>query len=65
MASGSEAVGRLVNVEVMAERLNVSPSWLYKRVARKAMPFKKMGGLVRFDVDAVLKWVDRGCPDEH
>ena len=49
----------------VAERLKVSPSWIYKKCKAGIIPHVRIGGLVRFvdrDVDA---WVNahkvKGC----
>jgi predicted DNA-binding transcriptional regulator AlpA len=53
---------RLVNVDQMAEILQVPKSWLYSRVRQKgpdAIPRIKCGKYVRFDPNKVLEYLQR------
>jgi hypothetical protein len=52
----SEPAHRLLNVHQAAERLAVSPSWLYRRARR--IPFAcRVGGHLRFDPVGLERWV--------
>jgi excisionase family DNA binding protein len=47
---------RLLTYEQAAEELNVSVGWLKKKVAARAIPFRRLGDLVRFsesDLEAI------------
>jgi excisionase family DNA binding protein len=45
------------NVEEAAQSLGVSPTWIYERTRKKAIPFRKFGKYVRFtmaDLEAII-----------
>jgi excisionase family DNA binding protein len=44
---------QLVNIEELAARLAISKTGAYRLVARNALPFYKIGGVLRFDVDEI------------
>jgi len=44
---------QLVNIEELADRLAISKTGAYRLVARNALPFYKIGGVLRFDVDEI------------
>ena len=48
----------LITVKELARRLNVSPSWIYRRtrLGQEAIPHVKIGKYVRFDWNAVLEF---------
>lgn len=48
----------LVDVEAIAERLGVDPSWVYDRARRGIIPHIRLGRYVRFRVSDVDAWVD-------
>ncbi len=54
---------RLVTIKEVAERLMVKPSTLYSWVRRGAIPFHRLNGLVRFDLDEIEAWVRSSKPD--
>ena len=43
----------LVNIEELAARLAISKTGAYRLVARNALPFYRISGLLRFDVDEI------------
>ncbi len=47
----------LLNVDELAERLNVQKGWIYERTSRGDIPFIKVGKYVRFEWSAVLDWL--------
>jgi excisionase family DNA binding protein len=51
----SDRAGRppLVTIEDVAARLAISKTGVYRLVARHAIPFHRVGGLLRFDVDEI------------
>lgn len=51
---------RWLSVEEIAEHLQIKKDTVYKWVAHKGMPAKKVGRLLRFQVNAVDKWVNSG-----
>jgi excisionase family DNA binding protein len=58
-------LGRLVGIERLAEELSVSTHTLYSWVAQRRIPFIKVGRLLRFDLDAIERWLgDHSVTDE-
>ena len=47
----------LLNVDELAERLNVQKGWIYERTSRGDIPFIKVGKYVRFEWSAILVWL--------
>ena len=53
---------RLLTVAEVAAHLRVPRSWIYDRTRRGAIPARRVGKYVRFDLAEVTKWVEAGCP---
>ncbi len=55
-----------LEVEDVAKRLNVSESWVYKKIRTKVMPHIRIGGIIRVPEKELLAWVEahavEGCP---
>jgi len=49
---------RLLNVQEVAELIGVKPSTIYQWTSQGFIPHVKIGKLVRFNEDDVMKWVD-------
>lgn len=47
----------MLNRKEVAEYLKVHPNTV-DRMVKKGMPALKFGGVVRFDLDAVIKWLE-------
>jgi excisionase family DNA binding protein len=49
-----------MSVEQIAAYLNMSPSTIYQRVARRQIPFSKVphSSLIRFDLEKIDKWLE-------
>jgi len=45
----------LVTIKRAAEELGLSPKTLYGLTQKKAIPFHKIGGALRFDVEEIKK----------
>jgi len=57
---------RLVDVEEIAKLLGISSRHVYRLADSGRMPRPiKLGGAVRWDVDAVSQWIDQGCPKQE
>jgi predicted DNA-binding transcriptional regulator AlpA len=57
-SDAAPAPSTMLNVHQAAERLGVSPSWLYRQ-ARIGLPFaRKVGRAVKFDSAALQRWAD-------
>jgi len=50
----------ILNVDEAAVLLKITKSTLYKLVHRKTVPFKKVGGSLRFSRHVLLEWVASG-----
>jgi excisionase family DNA binding protein len=50
---------RLVSIKTVAEYLMVKQSTLYSWVHKGSIPFHKLNGLVRFDMDEIESWVKK------
>lgn len=48
--------GRLLSVNQLAERLQVSRTTVYRLIQNKGMPAVRIGHVLRFDFDAVMAW---------
>ncbi len=48
---------RLVSIKVVAEFLMVKQSTLYSWVHNGSIPFHKLNGLIRFDMDEIENWL--------
>jgi excisionase family DNA binding protein len=58
-------LGRLVGIERLAEELSVSTHTIYAWVAQRRIPFIKVGRLLRFDLDAIERWLgDHSVADD-
>ncbi|MGI8733752.1 MAG: helix-turn-helix domain-containing protein [Pyrinomonadaceae bacterium] len=44
-----------------AELLQVEIETLYKWTHQRTIPFRKVGGALRFDLDEVNEWTKRAC----
>jgi excisionase family DNA binding protein len=51
-----ESEWRLWRVQDVARALNVSRSWVYQQAERGELPAIRLGGLLRFDPEAVRAW---------
>ena len=52
-----EAMRDYATVPELAERLRVSRHTIYTWVSQRRIPFLKVGRLLRFDLNAVERWV--------
>src|SRR5512135_1002083 len=58
-ASKGDASGDLIyTFETLAELLKVDPTWVYKQVSLKALPYFKSGKYTRFRKRDIDRWVD-------
>ena len=47
----------LLTVKELSEYLKVNPQTIYNWVSQKKIPYIKIGDLVRFKEDDILKWI--------
>jgi len=55
---GESANESIFTVETLAEYLKVDPTWVYKQVSLKALPYFKSGKYIRFRKRDIDKWLD-------
>ena len=48
---------RLIDIQVLAGILCVSPDTIYTMVSQRRIPFVKVGRLLRFDLKAIDAWI--------
>lgn len=48
---------KLLNIDRLAEYLNVNRNTIYAWISQKKIPYIKLGRLVRFRLNDILKWV--------
>lgn len=48
---------KLISAAELAEKLNVSKSWVYQASHSKSIPCYKIGGHLRFDLEEVKEWI--------
>ena len=53
-----DSIFRLLNVQEVAELIGVRPSTIYQWTSQGFIPHVKIGKLVRFKPDAIMKWVN-------
>ena len=60
---GSFKAERMWNVDRLVESLGVTRSWVYDQTFRRKIPFRKIGGKLRFDPVELDAWIDTqpGC----
>jgi len=52
--------GRLLSAEEVADYLRVKRDTVYKLIARKGMPARRVGRLWRFRLGEIDDWIDSG-----
>lgn len=50
---------KLLTVREVAHLLSMSDSGVYKLVARTAIPYKRIGRILRFDGDEINDWLEQ------
>ncbi len=48
---------QLVSIKTVSDLLSVKPSTLYSWVHNGTIPFHKLNGLIRFDLDEIEAWI--------
>ncbi len=59
---------KLVSIKIVADFLMVKQSTVYSWVHSRSIPFHKLNGLVRFDMDEIESWVKSSkqqTPPDH
>ena len=55
---GACSVTKLLDVQAVADAIGVSEKTVRRLVARRSIPFHKIGPLVRFDEADIREWLD-------
>ena len=48
----------LLDIETVAECLGISMRQVRRMVAEGQIPYVRIGGLIRFDPDEIVQWID-------
>jgi excisionase family DNA binding protein len=59
MARTETSPDRLMDINAVAERCNVRVRFIRRLVAKRRIPYVKLGHLLRFDPTEIDAWVDR------
>lgn len=51
----------LLTAEEVGKFLKVTPQWVYQRKAQGKIPYKKIGGSIRFVKSELIEWVKSGA----
>ena len=57
-ADGGNGNDAVFDVEGLAQYLQVKPSWIYKQVSLRAIPYFKTGKYPRFKRKDINRWID-------
>lgn len=55
----------IVTIKELSEFLKVKPSTLYSWVHGGTIPFYKLNGLLRFDMNEILRWIEASKPEHR
>jgi prophage regulatory protein len=59
----SQRRASLINAQELAQMLSVSTRTLWRLLSKGELPTPvRLGGSVRWRLDEVRSWIDRGCP---
>ena len=53
----------LIKIKEVAGMLSMNQTSIYKLVYRKAIPYTKIGGALRFDKDKIIAWINQNSYD--
>ena len=53
----------LIKIKEVAGMLAMNQTSIYKLVYRKAIPYTKIGGALRFDKDKIITWINQNSYD--
>ncbi len=56
---------QLVSIKTIADLLSVKRSTIYSWVHNGTIPFHKLNGLIRFDMDEIEAWIKAGKHQPH
>ncbi len=49
---------KLIDIPTLSVLLSVKPKTIYDWVNRRCIPFYKLNGLLRFDEEEIMKWLE-------
>lgn len=56
---------KYLTVKMLGGYLNVSRSFIYKRVSENSIPYNKVGKSTRFEKEKIDRWVANDCKKEY
>ena len=65
LASELEKMSRALRASELAIILSTSKMTIYRLVERGAIPYFRVGGLIRFDPQAIADWLRRKMPSNQ
>ena len=48
----------LMNIKKLSELLNIKEKTIYDWCHKRRIPYLKVGGLLRFDYDEIIEWLE-------
>jgi excisionase family DNA binding protein len=51
---------KLISIKRLAEQLDTTPYTLYDWVRKRKIPYYKVNGSLKFDIDEIDKWIEEG-----
>jgi len=56
-----------LSIKQLCSLFNVKESWIRRQIFLNKIPYRKLGGLIRFQVSEVEEWINRktGRGDSH
>ncbi len=55
---------RLININELSEYIGLSTSTIYSWVSQRRIPFVKLGGLTKFDLQRIEEWIKENSVEE-
>jgi excisionase family DNA binding protein len=59
----TSTIPQLLTIDQLAERLGITVRHVRRLIADRRVPYVKIGRLVRFDPDAIKRWLDSARRD--
>jgi len=56
---------RLINVQELAEYLDLKVGTVYSLVSQRRIPFVKVGRLTKFDLQKIEQWIEENSVEEE
>ncbi|MGB3480336.1 MAG: helix-turn-helix domain-containing protein [bacterium] len=56
---------QLLDITQLSKMLNVKPKTIYDWVHKEQIPYVKLNHLLRFNIDAIQKWINKDKRRRH